>query len=80
LWKGRKKEYEGPIEAYHDLFCDEIEYDIEELQERFEKQRKKIDNEMIFVNIDPENMTKEQKRIYDKNLAAIKCSNDVNSI
>ena len=35
---------------------------------------------MNFVNINPDNMTTEQKRIYDKNLAALYCANDVNSI
>ena len=50
------------------------------MQERYEKHRSKIDREMIFINIDPENMSIEQERIYKKNLAIVNCSNDINSL
>ena len=61
LWTSRG--YESPILAYHDIFKNELEQDIEELQERYEKERRRIDHEMDFMNINPEQMTTEEKRI-----------------
>ena len=51
------------MDAYKKIFKNEVEFDIEELQQRYEKEKKKIDNEMNFINIDPNNMTEHQKRI-----------------
>ena len=59
LWKG----YNNPIEAYKDIFKNEVEFDIEELQKRYEREKKKIDKEMNFVNMDPNNMSEQYKRI-----------------
>ena len=50
------------------------------MQENYEKYRNKIDREMIFASLDPENMTPEQERLYNKNLAILNCSNDINSM
>ena len=41
---------------------------------------RKIENEMNFVNIDPNNMSEQQKRIYSRNLAVVQCSEDLNSL
>ena len=35
---------------------------------------------MDFVNMDPNNMSAQYKRIYDKNLAVVQCSEDLNSL
>ena len=53
----------NPMDAYNKIFKNEVEFDIQELQQRYEREKKKIDNEMNFVNIDPNNMTEHQKRI-----------------
>ena len=52
-----------PVEAYNKFFKDEIEFDIEELQEKYEKERLKIDLEMNFQQINPEKMSAEEKVI-----------------
>ena len=71
---------ENPMDAYKKIFKNEVEFDIQELQQRYEREKKKIDNEMNFVNIDPNNMSENQKRIYSKNLAVVQCSEDQNSL
>ena len=35
---------------------------------------------MNFVNMDPNNMSEEYKRIFNKNLAIIQCGEDLNSL
>ena len=46
----------------------------------YEKEKKRVENEMNFVNIDPKNMSEQQERIYKKNLAVVQCSEDLNSL
>jgi len=46
-----------PVEAYNIFFKDEIEFDIEELQTKYEKERLKIDLEMNFQQTKLEKMT-----------------------
>jgi hypothetical protein len=71
---------ENPMDAYKKVFKNEVEFDIDELQKRYEKEKKKIDREMNFVNMDPDNMSEEYKRIFDKNLAIVQCGEDLNSL
>ena len=69
-----------PVEAYNIFFKDEIEFDIEELQMIYEKERLKINLEMNFQQTDPEKMTPEEKIIYDRNLLIVECREDSNSL
>ena len=55
--------YSDPVEAYNIFFKDEIEFDIEELQTKYEKERLKIDLEMNFQQTKLEKMTAEEKII-----------------
>ena len=68
------------MDAYQKIFKNEIEFDIQELQQRYEREKKRVENEMNFVNIDPKNMSEQQERIYKKNLAVVQCSEDLNSL
>ena len=52
-----------PVEAYNIFFKDEIEFDIEELQTKYEKERLKINLEMNFQQTDQANMSAEEKII-----------------
>ena len=46
----------------------------------YEKEKKRVEKEMNFVNIDPKNMSEQQERIYKKNLAVVQCSEDLNKV
>ena len=72
--------YSDPVEAYNIFFKDEIEFDIEELQTKYEKERLKIDLEMNFQQTNPANMSAEEKVIYDRNLLIVECREDSNSL
>jgi hypothetical protein len=72
--------YSDPVEAYNIFFKDEIEFDIEELQSKYEKERLKIDLEMNFQQINPDKMSTEEKIIYDRNLLIVECREDSNSL
>ena len=72
--------YSDPVEAYNIFFKDEIEFDIEELQTKYEKERLKIDLEMNFQQINPDKMSAEEKIIYDRNLLIVECREDSNSL
>ena len=50
------------------------------MQRVYEKQRLKVDNEMNFVNVNLENMTPEEKQIFDRGLAIVNCKEDTNSL
>ena len=63
--------YSDPVEAYNIFFKDEIEFDIEELQTIYEKERLKIDLEMNFQQTDPDKMSAEEKIIYNRNLLIV---------
>ena len=69
-----------PVEAYNIFFKDEIEFDIEELQTKYEKERLKINLEMNFQQTDPAKMSAEEKIIYDRNLLIVECREDSNSL
>ena len=69
-----------PVEAYNIFFKDEIEFDIEELQTKYEKERLKIDLEMNFQQTDPAKMSAEEKIIYERNLLIVECREDSNSL
>ena len=69
-----------PVEAYNIFFKDEIEFDIEELQTKYEKERLKINLEMNFQQTNPANMSAEEKVIYDRNLLIVECREDSNSL
>ena len=57
LWERHK--CQNAIEAYNKIFKNEVEFDIEELQQRYEREKKKIEKEMNFVNMDPSNMSEQ---------------------
>ena len=69
-----------PIEAYNKLFKNEIDFDIETIQKKYNKEKERLDREMIFKTIDPEKMDVNEKRIFKKNLAIINCRADENSL
>ena len=72
--------YSDPVEAYNIFFKDEIEFDIEELQTKYEKERLKINLEMNFQQTNEANMSAEEKVIYDRNLLIVECREDSNSL
>ena len=72
--------YSDPVEAYNIFFKDEIEFDIEELQTKYEKERLKINLEMNFQQTNPDNMSAEEKIIWDRNLLIVECREDSNSL
>ena len=65
LWERNQKRryFAGQIKIQPKLFKDDLEIDIEEMQYNFEKEKNRIDREMNFVEMDPENMSPEMKRI-----------------
>ena len=72
--------YSDPVEAYNIFFKDEIEFDIEELQTKYEKERLKINLEMNFQQTNHDNMSAEEKVISDRNLLIVECREDSNSL
>ena len=62
------------------MFKNEIDFDIETIQKKYNKEKEKIEREMIFKTIDPEKMDVNEKRIFKKNLAVINCREDANSL
>ena len=78
LWE--QHGFTNPIDAYKELFKNEIDFDIETIQKNYNKEKEKIDKETTFKKIDPEKMDANEKRIFNKNLAIINCRDDANSL
>ena len=62
------------------MFKNEIDFDIETIQKKYNKEKERIDKETSFKKIDPEKMDANEKRIFNKNLAVINCRDDANSL
>ena len=68
--------FDDPISAYRECFKEDLDNDIVELQIKWEEEKKRIEDEMNFLKIDPLNMNDKQKRIYDKGFAILDLGNN----
>ena len=55
--------FNDPIAAYRDSFKEDLAFDIVELQTKYEDERKRIEDQMNFIEIDPLNMDQKIRRI-----------------